>query len=299
MRIRYTILSVILASMLCGCGTVKGIFGKASVNEGKSRAKIVMVENSISKVNVERLTKIGEYSYGISLVTNTPVITKNLNERISSLANQPSQEAKKSFQLLVAQSVTNNNALLLKKDLEIRNLQQRQTKLIESKDAVIGQYMELASNTALQSDTYQSKLSQMDSWGGLGAIWYGLKRLVVRMMWGIGIFSIIFIVLRVLSVSNPMAAGIFGIFNVIGSWVVNIIQVLVPKAVSLAGNVSSSIFNAYKSTLTKVIDAIQMARNNSKDGTVDMKSILNDVSKSMNDDEKTIVNELKRGLNWK
>jgi len=285
---------------LCGCSTVKGIFGKSASKESVARAEITMVDTATSKINTKKLDIIGEYSYGIKLVTNAPPAVIDLNERIGSLANQPTIEAMKEMEKLVSQLITNNNNLLLKKDKQITELQKNQIKLNLEKETAVNKYIELAGETAMKSDTLQSSLNQMNQWGGLGAIWYGLKRLVVRLAWGLGIFSVIFIILRVASMSNPMAASVFSIFSKIGSWFIGMIEFIVPKAAEMAGQTATAVFNAYKSTLTKVVDAIQMARERAKAAGKEpnINDVLDEVAKSMNTDEKAIVSELKKALNW-
>lgn len=293
-------LTGLMIIVLFGCSTTKKIFGKAAVAENAAKAKIVSVEKQEAKTATKKLDRIGEYSYGISQVTNVPIPVIELNERISSLANQPTEEAKKEMKKLVTDLMATNNALLLKKDKQIAELVRLENNLQSEKEDLLNNYMNLSATTAMQKDSLQSTLSDMNSWGGFGAIWYGIKRLIVRFAWGIGIFSIAFLVLRVLSMSNPIAASIFSIFNMMGSWLVNIIKVLVPKAVDLAGHVTTTLFNAYKSSLTKLVDAIQQAKLDSvKSGQpVDIKIVLNEVAKTMNEDEKAIIDEIKKALNY-
>jgi hypothetical protein len=285
---------------LFGCTATKKIFGKSANAENISRSQIVDIEKQEAKTAIKKLDRIGEYSYGISQVTNVPIPVTDLNERISSLANQPTEEAKKEMKKLVAELMSTNDILLLKKDKQIAELVHSENNLKSEKEELISDYMNLSAITAMQKDSLQSTLGQMDSWGGMGAIWYGIKRLIVRFAWGIGIFSVIFLILRILSMSNPIAASVFSIFNMMGSWLVNIIKVLVPKAVDIAGHVTTGLFNAYKSSLTKLVDAIQLAKLDAvKTGKpVDIKIVLDEVSKTMNSDEKDIINEIKKALNY-
>lgn len=296
-----SLLAAFIIPTITGCSTVKGIFGKSASKETVARAEITVVDKEVAKVNVQKLDRIGEYSYGIKLVTNTPPAVIDLNERIGSLANQPTLEAMKEMEKLVSQLMTNNHKLLLKKDKEIEDLQEDTIKLNLEKETAINKYIELASATAMKTDTLQSSLNQMNSWGGLGAIWYGLKRLIVRMAWGIGIFSIIFVILRVASMSNPMAASVFSIFSKIGNWFIGMIEFIVPKAAEMAGHTATAVFNAYKSTLTKVVDAIQMAKERATAAGKEpnINDVLDEVAKSMDTEEKAIVDELKKALNWK
>jgi len=125
------------------------------------------------------------------------------------------------------------------------------------KDLAVSNYVKIADKTAATADQYKSTLGEMDSWGGLGAIWYGLKRLFVRFIWIFGILLVLYLILRFASLSNPIAASIFSIFSRIGSWFVNIIEMLVPRAASKAGFIAQKTYNTTKETLTKVVDAIE------------------------------------------
>jgi hypothetical protein len=103
--------------------------------------------------------------------------------------------------------------------------------------------------------------------------------------------------------SNPLAGAIFSIFTLIGSWAVNVIKFLIPKAVTSAGYVTETAFSSYKSTLTKIVDAIQTAKLKAgASGTrvkPDLAAALDQIAQSMNDDEKQIVMEIKKALYWK
>ena len=289
----------IILSML-GCASVKGIFGKSASKESHARAVVTQVDNATSKLNVQKLDRIGEYSYGIKLVTNTPPAVTDLNERIGSLANQPTLEAMKEMEKLVSQLMTNNHKLLLKKDKEIEDLQEDAIKLGIERETAINKYIELASETAMKTDTLTAALKEYQGWFGLKAVFKGLWQFIKSAAWGIGIFSVLFVVLRIASMSNPMAASIFSIFSRMGSWIINIVEYIVPKAVEKAGHIASDIFNVYKSTLTKVVDSIQMAKERAAASgkPADIGAVLDELAKSMNPEEKAIVDELKKALNW-
>ncbi len=76
---------------------------------------------------------------------------------------------------------------------------------------------------------------------------------------------------------------------------------IVPKAVDIAGHVTTDAFNAYKSTLTKIVDAIQSAKTTAiaAGKEPNLEDVLDQVAKSMNEDEKAIVTEIKKALHWK
>ena len=85
------------------------------------------------------------------------------------------------------------------------------------------------------------------------------------------------------------------------SWVVNIIKLIVPKAVEMAGHVTTDAFNVYKSTMWKLVDGIQTIKDRAvaKGQAPNLNDVLDEVAKSMNADEKQIVEEIKKSLNWK
>ncbi len=187
------------------------------------------------------------------------------------------------------------------KDKEIQLLQTESRTLDTQKDSEIRKYMLAAQEFAANADAYKAKLGEMDQWMGLGAVWYGLKKFVISSMWILGIGSILFIILRIASFSNPLAASIFSIFSTIGSWVVKSIEFIIPKAVQTAGHVAGEVFNAYQSTLRKLVDGIQLIKDRAatKGESPKLEDVLDEVAKSMNEQEKEVISEIKRALHWK
>ena len=165
----------------------KGVVGTASIAEDKARTRIELSDTAAAKVNVQRLDKIGAFSSGIDYSlqqdTNQSTAVKTamtLNERVIALANKPDFNEAKAIALLVDELITNKDAgdkLLQKKDIEIEKLMTSIKTIQIEKDMSIGNYIKIADKTAATADQYKSTLGEMDSWGGLGAIWYGLKRL--------------------------------------------------------------------------------------------------------------------------
>ena len=297
-----------------GCGILhknQGVIGKAQLADNKAKAQIELVDNTAAKVNVQRLDKIGAFSAGVdySLKKETnqspAVITAaQMNQRVQALANKPDFGEVQAVVSICDELMTNRIAgerALAKKDKEVLALNNQVKDLAVQRDAAVKGYIKVADANAALTDQYKASLKQLDSWGGLGAIWYGVKKLVIRLAWVFGVGGVLFIVLRIASMSNPIAASIFGIFDLIGSWVVNAIKLIVPKALTLAGNVSVAVFDTYKNTLTKVVDAIQTAKTDAaKTGKpIDIASVLNELATTMDSDEKAIVTELLKDLNWK
>lgn len=310
--------TVVLIPMLCflllsGCTSIfrnTAVRGVSSVAEDKAKAKIEQVDATVAKLETKKLDEIGEFSFGVnwlldkSIESNDVNITvpaaKELNQRVQVLANQPTLQAMKDMKELASQLMTNNAELLLSKDKEINTLLEDVKQIKTDRDLAIKNYIKIADQNATLADGYRATLNKMDKWLGLGAVWYGTKKFAISSMWILGIGSILFIALRILSISSPIASGIFMVFNVIGSWFVKLIQFIVPKAIEIAGHTSTTIFEAYKSTLTKLIDGIQLIKDRSTASgqKPSLTEVLDEVAKTMNDDEKDIILELKKALNW-
>lgn len=316
MRIKKALI-VILPVSLClfaGCGILsknKGVVGKASVAENKAKERIEVVDNTAARVDAQRLDKIGAFASGIDYLLKKEdgpspesAAAKTLNERVIGLANKPDFKEAQEVVSLADQMVANQadgQKAIAKKDKEIEDLGLSVKNLKTQKEQAVKSYLKIADKNAALADQYKASLGQMDSLFGLGAVWYGAKRFIVSWALLLGIGSIIFLVLRIASMSNPIAASIFSIFNQAGSWFINGLAVLFPKALQLAGNTATIVFNSYKGTLVKIVDAIQVVRDRStatgKPATIE--EYLTEAEKSMDAGEKAIVQELKKALNWK
>jgi hypothetical protein len=143
----------------------------------------------------------------------------------------------------------------------------------------------------------------MDAFFGLGAVFYGTKKFVVSMLWVIGIGSILYLVLRFASMTNPLAASIFSIFDTIMSMFVRIIRVLAPKALEVAGHTTTVVANKYRDTMVKMIDGIQSLKERQKasddpNKKYTLDELLEEFSKMMDSDEKKMVNKIKHDIGF-
>lgn len=310
------ILSFVLGMSLlmtgCSIFTHKG---ESSKLEEKSRSKIVNVDGQIKANTSQKLDYIAELAYGtdyaLSKVNEPPrevAVARDMNQRIVSLTGSPTIEKMKEMQAMI-DKLTAQLAIerdrgakaLNAKDEQIALLQSQAKNLDSVKENEIKKYMQIAQEMAANADAYKAELNKMDQFMGLGAVWYGLKKFVVNSMWVLGIGSILFIILRIASFSNPLAASIFSIFSTIGSWFIKAIEFVIPKAVQVAGHVAEDVFNVYKSTLSKIVDGIQLVKDRSavSGSPPNLEDVFNEVAKSMNTEEKEIVDEIKKALHWK
>ncbi len=315
--LKRTITGVLLAGILyfmTGCETPR-IFGKKAQAESTAKAKVQSVESQIGANIKDKLDQVANITYGVGYAlskeenpSKAVEIAKDLNNRASSLAGTPTiEEMKKMKQMiddLTSQLATERERgakALEDKDTEIYTIQLKSKLLVEAKDKEIQKYMKIAADTAMKADAIQVKLDDMNSMFGLGAIWYGVKRLVTSLAWFLGIGSILFLILRFASISNPLAASIFSIFETMASWVINIIKIIVPKAVEVAGHTATVVANKYRDVMTKMIDNIEalreiQKRDPTKKFTVD--ELLMELSKAMDTEEKAMVAKIKRDIGY-
>jgi hypothetical protein len=312
------IATVLLVTIITGCATTNKIFGKNAVAEVNSKNKVENVQKSLNQNAAIKMDQVAILAsgtdYALNKVTNqepSVVVAKDINTRVISLSGKPNLNAEKEMWKTVDQLLSEISAekakgvkSMTQRDAEITSLQEETKVLITAKDAEIGKYMKLASNTAMKADALKATLDEMDSWLGLGAVFYGVKKFILSSMWILGIGSILFLILRFASMSNPIAASIFSIFNRMGSWVVNTLAVIFPKALEMAGHTATSMFDAYKKTMVKMIDTIQTLKDRqraSADPTkkITVDELMDEMAKSMGDKDKELVTKIKQEIGYK
>lgn len=315
----FTALSIIL---IVGCSSTllknnEGVFGKSSKKYEKIDDSIRRTENAQAQSNEERLSKIGAWSKGgvehaldkipATNVTREVVVAKQMNDRVEALAGKPDFKEVEAIKSIVddltsqtKEAIIKGEEALAEKDKEIQKLEVRVKDLNAQREEDIAKAMAQANADARKTDQLTATLTQLDSWGGLGAIWYGIKKLVTRMAWILGIGGGVFLILRLLSASNPIAGAIFNIFEQLGSLVIHTISAILPKALSIAGNVSVKSYNATKSALTSIVDSVETAKLQA-DGTgkaPTLKDVLNNASMTMTQEQKSVVDNVKTELGW-
>lgn len=312
-KVIYLLIAIMGIVLLTSCAVLANK-GKAAQAEEASRARIANVDTALNNNLVEKMDAIAGLAYGtdyaLSKVNDAPrevQVARDINQRVVSLAGSPTVDKMKEMQetidkltSMLATERDEGKVKMTEKDSEIALLQSQSKDLAAAKDAEIRKYMNAAQEAAAAADAYKTELNKMNSWLGLGAVWYGLKRFVISSMWILGIGGILFVILRIVSYSNPAAASIFSLFSTVASWFIRGIEFLVPKAVETAGHVSEALFNSYKSTLWKIVDGVQIVKERAKASgtqpTIDQ--MLDEVAKSMNEEEKKVVEEIKKALHW-
>jgi len=246
--------AVIVILCVVGCSSIlnrsEGVLGKEGKKEDLAKARIDLVDRNVARVNEQRLNQIGELSYGTDYAlgksTNkehSTTIAKELNDRVQALADKPSFEAIQEIKCIVDELITNNAAgikQLENKDREIAHLQSTVEKLKVDKQSAVDNYINIADKAAAEADSYKQTLKQMDSFFGLGAVFYGVKRLIVSAIWFISVGGVVFLILRFAAASNPLAGTVFAVFEHAASYVIHVIVGIFPKVMEFAGYIKKT-----------------------------------------------------------
>jgi hypothetical protein len=173
--------------------------------------------------------------------------------------------------------------------------------LDNQKQSEISAALKMSEANALKADQYKATLNDMDSFFGFGAIWYGVKKLIIRLSWTLLIVGVLFLVLRLAAASNPIAGAVFGIFEQVIGWFMNALKMLAPKAHQVAGFVESKVFDGYKQTLTHIIDNIQLlkAKDEGETDKYTLDDLMEEMAKSMDTSDKERIEGIKKDLHWK
>ncbi len=313
-------LAAISIIAIVGCSSLlkqnDGVFGKSQAAVQKVDAQVQVIDNKESQLKDDKLTHIGAFAkggvqYSLDKITNNPpkevTTAKQMNERVEALANQPDFNEVQSIEGIVDDLTSGNQSIidegkknLAEKDKQIGDLQTQYAQLQAQHAKEISLAMTQANEIAKKADQYKSTLGQMDSWFGLGAVWYGAHRFLTITMWVLIIGFVLFIILRLLAGSNPIAAAIFGIFEQAVSCVVHAISFIFPKALSLAGHVSVELYDGAKSALKSIVDSVETVKlqGNASGTPPTVEDLLNTAELSMTPEDKALIEKIKLELGW-
>ncbi len=303
-----------VALLVTSCALLQQHSGPATQLEAKSRAKIVSVEDQINSNTSQKLDKIAGFSfatdYALGKITNATkevVVAREMNKRVESITGSPTLAIMKDMQgtvdnllsIIQAERLKGEEQLALK-DADITALQNASKQLQDDKDKEVRNYMTTAQIVASSADAYKDALSDYQGWFGLKAVFKGLGQFIKTSLWVLIGGSILFLILRLLAASNPIAGAIFSIFDTVLSWVVNTIRVLAPRALQVAGTVEKEVYTATKNTLTTIVDCVETAKiqgdASGKPATIE--DLLNTAELSMTPADKALIDKLKVQLGW-
>lgn len=319
-RFLWGFLSALVLVGMLGCQSLlnnnEGVFGKAQQTNQKVGEQIRYTENQQAQSNEQKLTHIAAWSkggveYSLDKVTNDipqeVIVAKQMNERVEALAGKPDFTEVEGIKSIVDELTSQTEKVrvagekaLAEKDKQIAKIQDDDKKLDAQRENQIASALQQADVNARVADQYKATLNDMDKWGGLGAVWYGLHKFVVRMAWVLGIGSVLFLILRLLASSNPIAGAIFNIFEQIGSWAINTIAVIFPKALSIAGNVSKGVYNEAKSALSSIVDSVETVKLQEKASgkPATIQDLLDAAEATMTTEDKAQIEKIKLQLGW-
>lgn len=308
---------LLLSLFIIGCGlTVRRQVDTAQNILNRQEKKIDLTVSDIEKVDAAKKQQTATLTAGIQhsllQITNPPIqvdTAKALNERVVSIIGSPHldeiKRIKATVDLLnshVAEERKRGEELLSQRDKIISELQKQNVDLKQKYDDQLWQLADKANNIAKESDAKQATINEMGGMFGLNAVIWGLKRFFFTCLTGILIFSVIFIVLRVLSMTNPIAASVFSIFNMIGSTIISVVKALTPNAFTMSKLVDAHEYNRYKETLDMIVDTIQEFRVKEKelpDKQYKLSEILSTLNGIMDQKHKDVIDELLINQKWK
>lgn len=279
----------------------------------ESQQQVQITKDAVSSNTKDKLKQtqstVAGVDYALSKVTNPPVsvtVAKELNSRTASIVGTPNIEELERMKRIVDNLTSQleeeqklGKKMLSEKDKEIFDIQNKSEQLKKQLEEKNNQFKKTAESVAQTADEYKTTVDTVNSFFGLGGVFYGLKKFIKTCLLFILIFGIIFLVLRILSNTNPIAKAAFMVFDMIGSVVLNLVRGLMPNAVTMSKLVDESKHDDYKNTLYKIIDSVQEIKSDKSNSNPTLESLFDELSKSMNETDKQIVDQIKRELRWK
>lgn len=304
---RQYLYAILVGFLLLGCQTS----GRNTKDIELEKKKLEAINKNIADNNNNKLGGVAIYAAGVDAALNngekTPEtkVAEQLNDRVVSIAGIPNVQDLTNMQLIVTKLLSKNakdreegERLLKQRDDIIVRLQLENDNLRKDKDTQYNNLSAKAGEVAARADAAESELSEYKKWFGLGAIFKGFKTLFISFLWGITIFTIIFLVLRILSKSHPAFAMAFGIFSFIGSTVIQLVKGIVPDSTKIANLIDFDEYDVHKRTLTKLVKTFEKIKlkpaDINQDGLVDIDDILLMFDRAMDEDEKDLVKLIKK-----
>ena len=279
--------------------------------EKKVEATIVQIEKNDKGKRIQTSTLAQGIQYSLNQVTNPQIqvdTAKSLNERVVSIVGSPHideiNRIKATVDLLnsaIEEERKKGLELLAKRDELINKLQKEKVELNEQYDDQLWELTDKAKEVAEEADQNKAVLDSMSGMFGLNAVFWGLKKFVFSALTAIIIFSVVFIVLRLLATVNPIAAAVFSIFDMIGSLFVSLFKGLTPKAFEMNNFVHKDKVDEFKSPLVKIIDVIQELKEKQKesaDRVYPLTEILKRFDNEMDSHEKDLIKDILKEQKW-
>lgn len=302
------------------CGHIKDLINSSTKSEDKldkKKVELQVKKDELAKNNEVKLKQIGTLSKGVDHALNIetnkskPInVAIELNDRVSSLASNPDVKDVARIKKIVDDLVSDiekerrvGAESLSKLDRELQYVQSERDLIKAAYEKKSAEFTAISEKIAEENDKNEAIVGEMDKWFGLGAVWYGVKKFLISAVWILSIGTILFLVLRVLSQTNPIAAAVFGLFEMAGSAVLQLVKVVIPNSFSHAKFVDKGTSEKYRGTLDKIIDTLQVLKEQNKlasdDKKIDLGLVFVELDKKLDDAEKRVVTERLQAMNWK
>lgn len=304
--------------MLSGCAVLRGTKANTQSQSAiiKEEQKALDIDKALQNNFNNQIKQTAAFAYGVNYSLNqvenpsVEVITAGrMNDRVIAIVGAPdlkeSERIRKITDYLNSElenEKLKGERLLLQKDKEITELQNKKEQLEKAYELQIAKLITQSKEVAKKSDEKQTTLDSMSGLMGLNAVFWGLKKFFFTALTWIVIFAIIFIILRIASATNPIAAAAFSIFNIIASFIIGLFKTLTPQAFSLCNFVKTNDMVKYKTTLTKIVDVIQefKVKEAEKEGdNFSLNDLLTKLSINMDEADKNTVNQILIEEKWK
>lgn len=310
---------MITLCFLVGCVTLsrRSDTDKTKTEADEKAAEIQQQKDLLNSNNSKKLNQIGVIAKGthhaldkITGSTNEVDVAKQLNDRVASLAGNPEIKDVKRIQQIVDDLISEvkkerdkGTSELSKLDREIQYIQSERDKIKMELEKKTKSFEEFAYKIAGENDENKAIANDMNKWFGLGAIVYGVKKFVSTLILTLVIGTVVFLLLKMLSRTNPIAGAIFGLFEMAGSFVLFLVKSVTPKSFEFSKFVNKEHHDKYKSALDKIVDTIESMKEQNKVLDDDKKYKLDDVlvqlEKVMDNSDKSAVAECLKELKWK
>jgi hypothetical protein len=249
--------------------------------------------------------------HSLNQVTNAPVqvdTARKLNERVISIVGSPHIDEIKRIKATVdllnsalVEERKKGEELLAQRDDIINKLQKEKSELNQKYDDQLWQLTDKAKEVAKEADQNKAVLDSMSGMFGLNAVFWGLKKFFISALTTIIVFTVVFVLLRLLATVHPAAAAAFSIFNMLGSLIISILKALTPKAFELANFATKDKVEEFKSPLVKIVDVIQELKEKQKespDRVYPLSELLKRFDKEMDSDEKDLIDQILKEQKW-
>lgn len=297
--------------LISGCS----LFNRPNVPKVQnSRDQLNISRRELSVNNEEKMKQIAVLAKGtefsLNTITNQSVEIKtalDLNSRIINISGNPHIDELEKIKNIVKYLNSEIDVerkrgvkLLGDKDQQILTLQNERKYIQNQYEEQIVEFEKQAIEMATKADKLQLIVNEVNSWFGLGGVFYGLKRFISTSLVFVLICIVLFFVLRFLASMHPIPATIFALFEYIGGYIITIIKGIVPKSINFSKHVEEPLFQRYKLTLNNVVEILEKMKIVQKKGNkvFTLNDAFDQLDRELSDPEKRLIDELTSDIKY-